>query len=1020
MKIQKETQNKKLRKPRTSAGLILHGILAIGVALLLAVSCAPSSPSPSTDGGSNNSPAPAVVTDLVIDTVDVESTSFVVQWGAPTSTGTKTDGTALSPAEVGYRIYYLAVTTNQATPSAKLVREGLGSRLRVVKGELQARIPGLEPETRYFVTVVSYNPFISQQETKSDEVIEVITSEATANLEGSLVYEQGDRSFIVGIEGTITPVSAPVVPATDVDSTSIRYSLEKMDGIDFIPPLVVGNDGIITINSISNAGTARYFVRVEATGYIKQNAIISIVVEKANFEESLAYATTAYKYSVGSDNTIIPEGIPNVPSTDPNGVAIRYSLAGSSGTVFNVELTMNENNGVITVNPITTEGTATYTVRAEADGYNMQEATLTVTIVENANANKIQASTYYSNAGEMTDVIPVALGQAVADDSSTFSMSDDTVILTLSNLTNGDHLIHFGTEAEGGANTYVGTYQKMAANNTITILKSELAVNSFSFVDGAVIGISGSGITDTQHIATYRPSNIYTPQDLQGMRVDLDQDYILKRDILFTPMTDSAGTAVSNYEAVGNDSDPFTGSLDGMGHTITGVEIEGSNDYQGLFGAAEASATGIAVAQNLILNDFKIAGNAYVGSLAGQVKQGTIDSVRVEVSGANTGKIEVKGSLEINYAHYGYGGGLLGRASGAQVRIRNTSSAVAVLGTGVNSNHIGGLVGDMGDYVELTESSATGSVIGSERIGGLVGNNSGGTVTGSATGSISGNYYIGGLVGNNNGGIVTGFATGDVTGSGDDIGGLAGNNSFGTVRGYATGSVTGSSNSVGGLVGSSAGSATGYATGDVTGIRNIGGLVGISSGGTTVGYATGDVAGEVSIGGLVGFSSGFVTGYAIGDVTGSGDNTGGLVGYNFQGPVVGYARGIVRRVGGTGLGFGKLVGSVRSGVLAIYSSVDESADSLLSESQVYDGAAGTTALIDATGEDGTAVDIASATQAMFADFAVDTNLGFAFGTDLGRWTWVADSTWPAINIGEIKPAPEQPVYPSSVARSELE
>ena len=150
---------------------------------------------------------------------------------------------------------------------------------------------------------------------------------------------------------------------------------------------------------------------------------------------------------------------------------------------------------------------------------------------------------------------------------------------------------------------------------------------------------------------------------------------------------------------------------------------------------------------------------------------------------------------------------------------------------------------------------------------------------------ITGGYYVGGLVGYNRGTITNSYATGAVTGTGDGVGGLVGRNWDGTItNSYATGAVTGSS--VGGLVGSNySGTITNsYATGAVTGTGDdVGGLVGYNRGTITNSYATGAVTGTGNnVGGLVGRNdSGTITNsYATGAVTGTGDDVGGLVGLN--------------------------------------------------------------------------------------------------------------------------------------------
>ncbi len=675
-KTPKETYDKthnKSRASRTSAGLLpsilrmlgsrMLAILVLG-SIALAFSCAPATP----DGG-NGDPtgptAPGAPTDLA--EASKESTSFVVQWVAPEApnTGTKADGSSLEPSEIGYRVYYLA---GQATPSAESLRQNPAVGIEVVRGSTDANITGLTPDTRYFVTVTSYNTTAPLLETASDDVIGVTTSMATPNLEGNpLSYgTETTHEFVIGVGGSIMPTSTPTIPS----GKTIVYRLGSIDSVVFNPEPSIDNSnnimnkGIITISPSTNVGTANYLVQAEVVDYTPQYVTLTIIVKKADFEGSLSYGTegetrTTHEFSKGSEGTITPISTPSKPNTETRtGIRISYSIARNSGTEFMPEEPTINDSGVITINPIANDGTAIYTVQAMADDYNTQEATLTITIIEDEGG--VRVSTYYMS-GE-TDMLPVGLGQAVVDVGE-FSMSDNTVVLTLSNLMDGDYTIRFGTEVEGAANNYneIG-YPITASNNTITIKKSVLPATNLGFsADGVVIGISGPGITETLHVATYYPSNIYGSHDLQAMRVSLDRDYVLKRNVEFDSLTDDTGKAISNYEAVGSEGEDtrFKGSLDGAGYTISGIEIVGTVDdnYQGLFGVMEASSVDIMAAQNLTLKDFKITANAYVGSLAGWIKKGTVDNVRVEVGNpdADPGKIEVSGSVRVSFSDYGYG-----------------------------------------------------------------------------------------------------------------------------------------------------------------------------------------------------------------------------------------------------------------------------------------------------------------------------------------------------------------------------
>jgi len=112
---------------------------------------------------------------------------------------------------------------------------------------------------------------------------------------------------------------------------------------------------------------------------------------------------------------------------------------------------------------------------------------------------------------------------------------------------------------------------------------------------------------------------------------------------------------------------------------------------------------------------------------------------------------------------------------------------------------------------------------------------------------------------------------------------------------YSTGDVSGSE-TIGGLVGGIQGGYilnefglnpylyNSYAVGDVNGESSVGGLVGgIQDSSIEYSLASGDVNGESSVGGLVGLAleESFISNSgSVGSVTGSGDNVGGLVGFN--------------------------------------------------------------------------------------------------------------------------------------------
>ena len=217
------------------------------------------------------------------------------------------------------------------------------------------------------------------------------------------------------------------------------------------------------------------------------------------------------------------------------------------------------------------------------------------------------------------------------------------------------------------------------------------------------------------------PYQITNVDQLQEMRDDLDAHYVLANDI------DASATPGWNggegFERIARDTSTsygfqgrkFTGSLDGQGHTITGLYINrSSTDYVGLFGYIDTGGS----VSNTSLTGIDVEGRWYVGGLVGYNYDGAI--INCHATG--------------NVSGDWYVGGLVGENRGA---ISNCYATGSVSG----DDYVGGLVGGNGDWESsggaITNCHATGSVSGDGHIGGLVGHNRGDMTNCHATGSVS-------------------------------------------------------------------------------------------------------------------------------------------------------------------------------------------------------------------------------------------------------------------------------------------
>ncbi|MDD5057533.1 MAG: Ig-like domain-containing protein [Sideroxydans sp.] len=282
-----------------------------------------------------------------------------------------------------------------------------------------------------------------------------------------------------------------------------------------------------------------------------------------------------------------------------------------------------------------------------------------------------------------------------------------------------------------------------------------------------------------------------TTTDLQGMNGDLTLNYALAGDI--DASATSGWNAGAGFQQIGHggaSAVQFTGSFDGLGHTISGLTINRPTENMvALFG--------------------------YVGNLS----IGNVGLVNVTVNG----------NMLV--------GGLVGyRSGGATVNAFSTGSV-----SGVDT--VGGLIGENDASGQISNNYSTCNVSGTATVGGLIGSNFSSTVSNShSTGNVTGGNQIGGLAGYSSGTITRSYSTGNVTSNGSSsdygFGGLVGVNDFTINNSYSTGNVTGSvtgSSSVGGLVGANGGPgiSNSYSTGSVSGTTSVGGLVGQMSGGTS-------------------------------------------------------------------------------------------------------------------------------------------------------------------------------------------
>ena len=246
------------------------------------------------------------------------------------------------------------------------------------------------------------------------------------------------------------------------------------------------------------------------------------------------------------------------------------------------------------------------------------------------------------------------------------------------------------------------------------------------------------------------------------------------------------GATVTSWTPIGNTSNPYTGSFDGQGHTVSGLYFNDSNtSFVGLFGNLGSSGEikNVGVIDSYFNGYFSVGGvcgkntgiitSCYnTGEVSGKESVGGVcgESFGTITGCYNTGEVSGKDSV----------GGVCGRNVGGTITGCYNTGTVSG-----SNNNVGGVCAyntDAGyDTIgTITGSYNTGEVSGVESVGGVCGYEyKRCKIIGSYnTGTVSGVKYIGGVCGyeDNRCTIIGSYNTGTVSGTGNYVGGVCGFN----------------------------------------------------------------------------------------------------------------------------------------------------------------------------------------------------------------------------------------------------
>lgn len=305
----------------------------------------------------------------------------------------------------------------------------------------------------------------------------------------------------------------------------------------------------------------------------------------------------------------------------------------------------------------------------------------------------------------------------------------------------------------------------------------------------------------------YAPSRIYTVRDLQQIQENPDGHYLVAANITLSE-------SIGSWTPLCLGTEGFTGTLDGNGHTISGLQISDS-EQTGLFAEigggtvrnlqltdvnmeTEHTAGGIAAVNYGYIENCTVSGTLTVGKTTQTVSAGGI-------CGVNAGMIEnVQSKLQINITGASVSaGGVVGQNEGfvdvasfqGSMQAENNASNLQLGGiAGMNSD---GYIYNTYANVQMranAEIGYLGGICGLQTAGELYKCSAKGTMYTAAESKTASSVYAGGICGMADTGLIMhSFSTIDISAQAETVynGGICGFSTGAAIQNtYATGTIS--------------------------------------------------------------------------------------------------------------------------------------------------------------------------------------------------------------------------------------
>ena len=236
-----------------------------------------------------------------------------------------------------------------------------------------------------------------------------------------------------------------------------------------------------------------------------------------------------------------------------------------------------------------------------------------------------------------------------------------------------------------GVHTLFARATDVAGNTDLTPAQYEWTINTIDTGDGS-----------PEH-----PYSITDCDELSFINFDLASSYQL---------TNNLDCSESNLEPIGNNNNPFTGTFNGNGYTISNIDM--TNDGYlgtGLFGETNGAIILALRLSDSIFTEGIVDGQYGIGGIAGVANDTAFNYI------TSSNLVVTTGQGGSNYM-----GGLVGSLTGSSV-IENSNFDGSVINNAGGQNGTGGIAGRATDTSTILNSYATGQIQGTNYIGGLIG-----------------------------------------------------------------------------------------------------------------------------------------------------------------------------------------------------------------------------------------------------------------------------------------------------------